>query len=93
MAVQRATETLKSSGNLRAVQSLLGHMSIKTTEIYSHLTDKYLQAVVNVLPSPNLGTNLGTPVVLPGCRIIQVLNEIRNATKTPFLYINSPYLA
>jgi hypothetical protein len=88
MAGQKATETLKSSGNLRAVQSLLGHKSIKTTEIYSHLTDKYLQAVVNVLPSPNLGT----PVVLPGCRIVQVLNEIRNATKTPFLYINSPYL-
>jgi hypothetical protein len=58
-------------GNLRAVQSFLGHKSIKTTEIYSHLADKYLQMVVDQLPSPNLGTNLGTPMVLPGRSMAQ----------------------
>lgn len=30
------------SGNIRAVQKLLGHKSIRTTEIYSHLSDKHL---------------------------------------------------
>jgi hypothetical protein len=70
----------------------LGHKSIETADFYSQRTDKHLQAVVNHFLSPNMGTNLGTPIVLPGCRIVQVLNEIRNATKTPFLYINSPYL-
>jgi integrase/recombinase XerD len=63
------------TGNLRAVQVLLGHKSGRTTEIYSHLADRYLQAVVNQLPSPNLGTNLVTTVVLPGRGIVQVVDK------------------
>jgi len=42
----------------------LGHKSIKTTETYSYLTDKHLQAVVSRFPRPNLGTNTVTPDVL-----------------------------
>jgi len=63
------------TGNLRAVQVLLGHKSGRTTEIYSHLADRYLQMVVNKLPSPKLGTNLGTPIVLPGRGIAQVVDN------------------
>ena len=63
------------TGNLRAVQFLLGHKSGRTTEIYAHLTDKYLQTVVNQLPSPNLDTNLGTTVILPGRVILQVAEK------------------
>ena len=63
------------TGNLRAVQLLLGHKSGRTTEIYAHLADKYLQTVVNQLPSPNLGTNLGTTVILPGRGIVQVVEN------------------
>jgi hypothetical protein len=63
------------TGNLRAVQILLGHKSDKTTEIYAHLADKYLRGVVNLLPGPNLGTVLGTPVVLPGRGIVQVVDK------------------
>jgi hypothetical protein len=59
------------TGDLRAVQALLGHKSGRTTEKYSHLADKYLQSVVNQLPSPDLGTNPGTTVVLPGRGIVQ----------------------
>jgi integrase len=44
------------TGNLRTVQVLLGHKSGRTAEIYSHLADRYLQTVVNQLPSPDLGT-------------------------------------
>lgn len=50
------------SGNIRAVQKLLGHNSIKSTEIYSHLSDKHLYSVICMLPGPNLGTVLGTVV-------------------------------
>ena len=63
------------TGNLRVIQVLLGHKSGRTTEIYSHLADKYLHTVVNQLPSPDLGTDLGTTVVLPGRRIVQVAEK------------------
>jgi hypothetical protein len=53
----------------------LGHKSIKTTETYSYLTDKHLQAVVNQLPSLNLGTFLGTLVILPDRGIAQVVDN------------------
>ena len=37
-----ATHLLESSGNLRAVQELLGHASISTTQIYAHLDFQHL---------------------------------------------------
>jgi len=42
-------------GNIRVVQKLLGHKSIKTTEIYSHLSDEHLHSVICMLPAPDLG--------------------------------------
>ena len=41
-----ATRTLKSSGDLRAVQELLGHASISTTEVYTFVAQEGLRAVV-----------------------------------------------
>ena len=35
---------LESSGDLRAVQEMLGHESITTTEIYTHLDKDYLRS-------------------------------------------------
>jgi hypothetical protein len=58
--------------NLRAVQILLGHKSGRTTEVYYHLADRYLQTIVDHLPSPDLDINLGTTVILPGRGIVQV---------------------
>jgi hypothetical protein len=52
-----------------------GHKSGKTTEIYAHLADKYLQTVVDQLPSPNLGTNMGTTVVFLGRGIVQFIEK------------------
>ena len=63
------------SGNIRAIQKLLGHKSIKTTEIYAHLSDKHLYHVVSLLPSPNLGIVLGTPAILPVKGITQVIEK------------------
>lgn len=37
-----ATHVLESSGNLRAVQELLGHENISTTQIYTHLNFQHL---------------------------------------------------
>lgn len=40
-----ASHLLESSGNLRAVQELLGHSSIGTTQIYTHLDFQHLAEV------------------------------------------------
>jgi integrase/recombinase XerC len=37
-----ATQVLESSGNLRAVQELLGHENISTTQVYTHLDFQHL---------------------------------------------------
>ena len=42
-----ATELVKAGADLRAVQQMLGHESITTTEIYTHLDQSYLQEVMN----------------------------------------------
>ena len=40
-----ASHVLQSSGDLRAVQELLGHASISTTQVYTHLDFQYLAKV------------------------------------------------
>ncbi len=40
-----ATHLLQSSGDLRAVQEMLGHASISTTQVYTHLDFQYLSKI------------------------------------------------
>ena len=41
-----ATHLLKRGADLRAIQQMLGHESITTTEVYVHLDNSYLKKVV-----------------------------------------------
>mgnify|MGYP001744655528 FL=1 len=44
-----ATSLLRKWADIRSVQALLGQSSIQTTQIYTHVDDKYLQKVHNLL--------------------------------------------
>lgn len=44
-----AAHLLESGTDLRYIQELLGHVSSKTTEIYTHITTKGLDQIKNTL--------------------------------------------
>ena len=52
-----ATRALRVSGDIRAVQVLLGHASIQTTEVYTHVDEDGLRDLVELtrLDSPRTG--------------------------------------
>jgi integrase/recombinase XerD len=46
-----ATHLIEGGANLRAIQDMLGHESITTTEIYTHLDQRFLRdAILNFHP-------------------------------------------
>lgn len=49
-----ATHLIENGANLRAIQEMLGHESITTTEIYTHLDQQFLQAAITSFHPRNL---------------------------------------
>jgi len=45
---------LEAGSNIRVVQKLLGHADVKTTEIYTHVLQQNIQAVISPLESLNI---------------------------------------
>jgi integrase/recombinase XerD len=51
-----ATHLIEGGANLRAIQEMLGHESITTTEIYTHLDQRFLrEAIISFHPRNNKG--------------------------------------
>ncbi|MDR0546930.1 MAG: tyrosine-type recombinase/integrase, partial [Dysgonamonadaceae bacterium] len=50
-----ATHLLEGGANLRAIQAMLGHEKIATTEIYTHLDRDYLRSEILMHHPRNIG--------------------------------------
>ena len=55
-----ATHLIEGGADLRAIQQMLGHESITTTEIYTHMDQKYLRETL-LLYHPRNQTKKSTP--------------------------------
>lgn len=44
-----ATHMLENGVNIRVVQELMGHADVKTTEVYTHVMEKDISAVLSPL--------------------------------------------
>ena len=57
-----ATHLLESGTNLRVIQLLLGHRSLRSTEVYTHVAGNYLRETaspLDLLPAPHPGSAPG----------------------------------
>ncbi|MEX1003616.1 MAG: tyrosine-type recombinase/integrase [Crocinitomicaceae bacterium] len=48
-----ATHLLESGTDIRIIQRILGHNSLKTTEIYTHVTNEHVKNIISPFDSVN----------------------------------------
>ena len=56
-----ATDLLISGADIRSVQEMLGHESIRTTQVYTHVTDRQLRETHKEFHGKRRGTTDGAP--------------------------------
>ncbi len=73
-----ASHVLQSSGDLRAVQELLGHANITTTQVYTRLDFQHLAKVYDAAhPRANRAASAAKPPLSPATPVAAAANKLK----------------